>query len=404
MDSKNVQAFSGANLENARDHNRRVAIEAVRVNGTLSRADLARITGLSVQTVSNIADELVAGDLLVESLVQTRSRGKPPKLLTINPNGAYSIGLQLDHSWLIGMLLDLSGRRCGEVMVRVASPTPQQGLPALEAAARQLVSNAGITLDRVCGVSVVMPGPFEVDQVLANGPTVLPDWGDTPISEWLSQRLGLPVYLENDATAAAMGEHYFGVARQYRNVVTIFVGTGLGGGVLVNGQPYRGTFGNAGEIGHTVVYPDGKRCYCGNRGCAETYLSIHSAFGHLGYPSAPAVYDELLDRFGSQDPEFQTWMETAATVLRILVVNLENMFDPETIVINGFMPQPILAELERRATPLLPSVSSRRQRVAPRLILGAVGQEVAALGAAVLPLFYSFGHLTPVGAAVPIKI
>ena len=403
MDLTNAGVFSGANLENARDHNRRVAIETLRVHGPLSRADVARITGLSVQTTSNIAEELIRASLLLESPVSTGLRGKPPKLLTTNPDGAYSIGLQLDHNWLIGVLLDLTGVRRGEIMVQVDSPAPPTGLAALEEAARKLVADANVRFEQICGVSVVMPGPFEVDPIASNGPTVLPGWADVAVADRLSERLNLPVSLENDATAAAMGEHYFGVARQHRNIVVIFVGTGLGGGVLINGQPYRGAFGNAGEIGHMTVYPDGRRCYCGNQGCAETYLSVHAAYEHLGYARTPPTYDELLHRFHTGERQFDLWMDEAATVLRLLVINLENLFDPETVIVNGFMPHAILAELERRALPLPSSVSSRRRREVPRLILGAAGQEVAALGAAVLPLFYSFGHLTPVSAAMPVK-
>ncbi|PSM15850.1 ROK family transcriptional regulator [Nitratireductor sp. StC3] len=380
-----------------------MAIETVRVHGPLSRADLARITGLSVQTISNIAEELIAASLLLETPVSTGMRGKPPKLLTINPDGAYSIGLQLDHNWLIGVLLDITGVRRGEIVVQVDSPAPQAGLVALEKAARNLAVGANIQLEQICGVSVVMPGPFEVDPIANNGPTVLPGWADVAVADRLAERLNLPVSLENDATAAAMGEHYFGVARQHRNIVVIFVGTGLGGGVLVNGQPYRGAFGNAGEIGHMSVYPEGRRCYCGNQGCAETYLSVHAAYEHLGYARTPPAYDELVDRFRTGERQFDTWMNKAAIVLRLLVVNLENLFDPEAVIVNGFMPHPILAELQRRALPLPSSVASRRRREVPRLILGAAGQKVAALGAAVLPLFYSFGHLTHVSAAIPVK-
>ncbi|WP_104668250.1 ROK family transcriptional regulator [Ensifer adhaerens] len=402
MDLTNAGAFSGANLENARDHNRRVTIETLRVHGPLSRADVARITGLSVQTTSNIAEELIGASLLLEKPVSSL-RGKPPKILSINPDGAYSIGLQLDHNWLIGVLLDLAGVRRGEIMVPVDSPNPQSGLAALEEAARQLVADAHVQFEQICGVSVVMPGPFEVDSLASDGPTILPGWADVAVADRLAERLNLPVSVENDATAAAMGEHYFGVARRHRNVVVIFVGTGLGGGILINGQPYRGAFRNAGEIGHLTVYPDGRRCYCGNQGCAETYLSVHAAYEHLGYEKTPPTYDELLHRLHTGERQFDTWMDKAAAVLRLLVVNLENMFDPETVVVNGFMPYPVLAELERRALPLPPSISSRQRRETPRVILGAAGLEVAALGAAVLPLFYSFGHLTPVSAAMPLK-
>ncbi len=202
-----------------------------------------------------------------------------------------------------------------------------------------------------------------------------------------------------------MGEHYFGAASIHRNIVVIFVGTGL----------WRRRTHQRSALSRRVrecrrdwpydrLHPDGRRCHCGNQGCAETYLSVHAAYEHLGYAKYPG-------RHMTNSCTASTWgavcylgMDEAATVLRLLVINLENLFDPETVIVNGFMPHAILAELERRALPLPSSVSSRRCREVPRphprsCRTGSGSARRRRTAAA----FYSFGHLTPVSAAMPVK-
>ena len=131
---------------------------------------------------------------------------------------------------------------------------------------------------------MAMPGPFGVEGLTSVGPTALPGWQDFPIAEELQQLTGIPVTVENDATAAAIGERLYGVARNLNSFVYLFIGTGLGAGLFLDGHLYKGSRHNAGEIGHMIVSPGGLQCDCGKRGCLERYVSLRAAYEFLDFP------------------------------------------------------------------------------------------------------------------------
>ena len=187
-------------------------------------------------------------------------RGQPATPLSIDPDGAYSIGLQLDHQMLVGVLADLSGRIRARAATAVDQPGPDSALPAMRRMVAKLRKTRGLDPDPDCllGIGVAMPGPFGVEGITSVGPTALPGWQDFPLAAELQRATGLPTIVENDATAAAIGERLHGAARQLTSFVYLFVGTGLGAGLILGGQLYRGNARNAGEIGHMIVEPGGK--------------------------------------------------------------------------------------------------------------------------------------------------
>ena len=132
------------------------------------------------------------------------------------------------------------------------------------------------------GLGLVMPGPFGVEGMSSVGPTTLPGWEEVDAAAELERRLGLPVRLEKDATAAAIGERLYGRAAALRNFVYLFIGAGLGAGLFLDGRLYAGVKHNAGEIGHMIVIPDGRPCDCGNHGCLERYVSLRALYETLG--------------------------------------------------------------------------------------------------------------------------
>ncbi|HZT20149.1 MAG TPA: ROK family transcriptional regulator [Dongiaceae bacterium] len=388
-------AIAGTNLEQARSHNRRVVIEAVRLNGTLSRAEIARLTALSSQTISNIVTELEASGILKAAAPRRAGRGQPPTPLSIDPDGAYSIGLQLDHKTLTGVLADLSGKVRARAAVPVDEPGPDKALPAMRRMVERLRKARGIDPDPRCllGVGVAMPGPFGVEGITSVGPTALPGWQDYPLAEALGRATGLPVIVENDATAAAIGERLHGVARRLANFAYFFIGTGLGAGLILGGQLYRGSASNAGEIGHMVIAPRGRACVCGNRGCLERYVSLRAAYEWLRLPDPDHASPEILTRLlESGDRRLERWIGSILAPMRQAINILECLLDPDAIVLGGFMPQPVLEALVERLDPLPSSVGARRGRSSPRILLGSAGRESSVLGAAALPIF---GEINP---------
>ena len=388
---KTRKAIAGTNLEQAKSHNRRVVIEAVRTHGDLSRADIARITALSSQTASNIVEELVASGVLQAEPLRKPKRGQPATPYSINPTGAYSIGLQLDHQLLVGAVIDLAGKVCFRAEQKVDRPNPAMALPVLTRLIDDLRAGAGLSAKSVLGIGLAMPGPFGVEGMTSVGPTTLPGWRDFPIAEELHRQTGYPVTVENDANAAAIGERLYGVARKLSDFVYIFIGTGLGAGMFLNGHLYRGNRRNAGEIGHMTVMPEGLPCGCGNQGCLECYVSLRAAYEFLDLPdvdhASPLQLEEMI---ANDDARMAQWIADAVMPLRQAIHNLELMFDPEAIILGGFMPLLVIEKIVAALEPLPLSVSSYTERSVPRVLVGAAGRDTAVLGAAALPIFGEF--------------
>jgi predicted NBD/HSP70 family sugar kinase len=217
---------------------------------------------------------------------------------------------------------------------------------------------------RVLGVGLAMPGPFDVESMSFVGPTTLEGWRTVPIRERVETITGLPAFIEVDHRAAAQGEFLYGAGRGFRHVYYLHFGVGLGGCMILDGQPMRGTFGNAGEIGHMPLVPDGEACSCGNRGCLERYVSLEA-------------FRRRRDAIGVEG-----WIEEAAPVLRAAIAIIENVFDPETIVIGGVDDELPLADLLARAEPLANSIGARADRTAPRILRSNTGKDAALRGAA----------------------
>jgi predicted NBD/HSP70 family sugar kinase len=377
----------GTNPERTRGHNRRVVLETLRQHGQLGRSDIAALTRLTAQAVSNIVAELVAEGFLIETGRRRTARGQPPMELAVNPDGAMTAGIEIAADHVTTVLVDLAGGVRAQRIV----PLPDTRLDAVRTLVRRELDLARASPglpDRLLGCGVVMPGPFEVDGLRMVGSLTLPGWAGHDASALLAEALETPVTIENDATAAAVGEHLHGLGRNLRHFCLIYFGAGLGLGSIIGGQPYRGAFGNAGEIGHIPVRPGGRQCGCGNRGCLERYTSLHALAETLQAAGfADAGPDDIARMHREGEPAVLDWIVETASLLAPIVVMLENLFDPETIILGGGLPDSIVDALITAMTPLPVSIADRAGRAVPRLQRGGTGRLTAALGAAALPLF-----------------
>ncbi|CCM78631.1 ROK family transcriptional regulator [Rhizobium mesoamericanum] len=383
-----MKAISGTNLEQAKSHNRRVVIEAIRTNGPLSRAALARLTALSTQTVSNIVEELEGAELLKAEAPQKAARGQPITPYSINPNGAYSIGLELERDHAVGVLTDLSGHVRARVEKAVDRPTPAEAMPILAGIVDELQRSFPFDRTRLLGAGIAMPGRYAAEGVTSLSPVTLPGWQDYPVARELAELTGVPVLIENDATAAAIGERLYGVARGLSSFVYLFLGGGIGAGMFLDGHLYKGSRNNAGEIGHMIVVPNGLACVCGKRGCLDRYVSLGSAYEYLDLRGPEQHDPETLAALVEQgDSRIDAWAEAAAEPMRQTIDFLELAFDPQTIVLGGSMPPSLLQHLAGQLEPLHAPVNPGAERNLPRMMIGATGRDTAILGAAALPIF-----------------
>jgi predicted NBD/HSP70 family sugar kinase len=374
----------GAAPGHARNFNRRLVLETIRLQGPISRATIARKTGLSVQTLSNIADELLDGGLLRKQDVRTGGRGAPAVGLTLDPDGGFTFGISLDHRRLVLVLVDITGSVRGQETMDIEGLAPRMVLRQVKRLATDLARQVGAAAERLWGAGVVMPMQFENGTPVAFGPTSMPAWQQVPIVDLLSASLGIPVLVENDATAAAVGEQLHGAGRRLRDFFYIYIGVGVGGGMILSGHPYRGSAGRAGELGHIVVEPGGRRCACGNRGCLERYASLAAAQHALdGRPEGSSRVDPA--RIASRIDELGSWIDVAAQHLATACITIDNLLDPQAIVIGGIVPEVVLTRLIDGLQEHLGRIRLTNRHI--QIVKPEVDRETPALGGAALPLF-----------------
>jgi predicted NBD/HSP70 family sugar kinase len=315
-----------------------------------------------VQTVSSIVRELEDDGFLLSEREPPRGRGVPPSRLMVDPEGGFAIGLHLTPLSVEAALVDLGGDVVARMRRDAEQLTPDEGFALIGALVRDLAADRS---RRLLGVGMAMPGPFGVESMSFVGSTTMAGWQGTAILERLGEATGLPAFVETDTAAAALGEQLYGRGTALGDYYYLFFGVGLGGTMVHEGAVLRGHWGNAGEVGHMTVVPDGEPCFCGNRGCLERYVSL-----------------EAMKRSGL--PE-EIWVESVFPLFLQAVRTLENLFDPETVVLGGFVPDALRDRVGDVGDAIGSSIAARRDRTQPRLLLtDDAGGEAVLRGAAAL--------------------
>lgn len=384
--------LTGTNLKFANAYNVRIVLETIRLFAPLSRADIARRTELTAQTVSNITRKLIEQGLVEEGRRMQEGRGAPSVLLSLRSNSAFSIGLDIDKDHLTAVLLDLVGKVRQGIQLELDFPSPEEALDLLVSTAEDLMAAEGVERSNVLGVGVGIPGPLDISHasVVTNvaNPKAFPGWKNVPVADELTRRLKLPIYLENNATAAAVGERRYGEGQHIPTFFYVFFGAGLGGGLIVDGHPYEGHSGNAGELGYLPAR-------------AERPPLDGSQQPHLGvYFNLPRLYERLQDcghdvnrpaalekLFVEENECLMEWLDSGVQHLAPVILGIEYVLDPEAIFFGGRLPTPILQAVLDRLQTMLPSMRIEEKRTAPRLLLATAGVDAAALGVATLPMY-----------------
>ncbi|MGH6858941.1 MAG: ROK family protein [Phyllobacterium sp.] len=387
-----IRAKSGTNLGGTSAHNRRVMIDALRVNGALSRADLARATGLTPQAVSNIIEDLAQAGLVRSEASIRKGRGQPATPYRLVPEGAFAIGLQIDRHVTRTVIVNL----IGDVLVRMEARLPPGGpnegivvvLELVDRARRALSALMPGTEERLVGLGIAMPGPFGMD-TLQDDPWMMTAWQNFPLVERVAAGTGLEVALQNDASAAATAERLLGAAHGLDHAICIYFGYGLGTGLILNGELYGGAHSNAGEIGMMLALAPGDGP---DVEPLEHYASMASLCKLLALdPSAPELFDLVTDAMMRGGPRLDQWIDDVANRLRQTVQMLELVFDPQTIILCGGAPRVLIDRLVEKIGPLLPSIADRPGRYPhARLQAGLADPWSAALGAAAEPIARAF--------------
>jgi glucokinase-like ROK family protein len=334
-----------------RRKNRSIILDCLRVNNTLSRAGLAAETGLNPSTVSNIITELIQEGLVRETELLPSANGRPGRLLELSPGGGCAIGLEINVDYITSVLTDFRANVLWRTRIRSNPDEPQQVI--LENAGRlieQGLSAGQVQGLRPLGIGVGLPGLVDLHTgQLKLAPNL--KWREVPMRQILADWFTLPVYVENEANAAALGEYYFGVARGIENTIYLSAGIGLGAGVMIGGKLFRGSRGYASEVGHMTIQPDGELCACGKRGCWETLVGPRAVVRRVQHSLQAGVqtmmgaiaggdfrgitFEIVVQAAAAGDPPALSALDQVGRNLGLGMANLVNIFNPELIVLGG---------------------------------------------------------------------
>ena len=427
MRAGNVHARStgeaGATTVRAmREANRSLILNYLREHGPLARVSISRRTGLSRTTVSSIVDALIKEGLVREGSTQNaaRSGGRRAILVHFNESAGTVLGVDMGRSHLIIVATNLAA----EVVARHsggfdATQGPEVCLPLLVAELNRFVERQHLTWDSIVGIGLGIPGPMDARVRMLISPPRMPGWHGVDVQRILRRELHVPIYLGNDANMGALGESRFGAGRGIEDFAYVKLGTGIGCGMVIDGQVYRGSRGTAGELGHVTIEENGPRCDCGNRGCLEAVAaassivrdavsgtSINRKRARDGLPPVEGVLArrepdgvdvaEVVQAALAGDLASQAAIERAGELVGIALASLVNLFNPSVIVVDGSVSRAgdlLLVPIRRAiATRSLSAASSDI-----RMITAELGENAIALGAVSAVLDAVFHIPVPAG-------
>ncbi len=376
----------GSNSALVGDFNARVVLAALRRSGPASKADLARLVGLTGNATGMIARKL-EGEGLVRAIGKRRGeRGQPATMLEVNPEGALSIGIRIDRTLIEAVLVDLQGGLLDRAATRML-PEPRDAVSWLAGTVAAMLARLSQAMrQRLTGIGVAMP--YNLESWLAE--LDLPAdrflrWDGFDIAPALAAATGLKVVVENDGSAAAVGELVYGAGRAINDFLYLFIGPALGGGVVLGGDYLRGARGNAGDIGMVPVGPSGLASASGRPTILLARASVIALVRHLRHGG---VDGDLADAIARRPDLFAEWVEDAVAALAWPVLTGAHLLDVPDIILGGDLPAPALEELATRLA-LAMQGSVAESRAAPRVLTGRT-DAAAALGAASLPLHLNF--------------
>ncbi|MEC4591804.1 MULTISPECIES: ROK family transcriptional regulator [Nitrospirillum] len=372
-------SLSGTNLERAGDHNQRVMLQAIRVSGPITRAELATITGLTAPAIANITKRLLNDGLIMEVGRLHGARGQPAMRLAINPDGCYSIGVNIDRDHVTVLVLDLLGQVRHRATLDVDFPLPDTVAAFFKKQVDALQAGGTFPQDRIVGIGVAMPD--DLGRVnLPNRPASYEAWNTVNVARLFSAILPLPVFLENDAAAAALGELQFGHGLHDPSFFYILISRGLGGGMVIDGQYFRGAQGRSGEIGFLPVSSPRTPATS-----LQEAVSLSALFGFLkanGYPLCQP--DELAGLDATGQALVAQWLDLAAELLTVPIIAVSCLVNPEAVFLGGRLPTTQLDRLAQLITERLQAHAGTIPVIAP-VHRAATAMDAPAVGAAILP-------------------
>ena len=324
---------------------RRHVFNAIRRAGPIARVDLARRTGISPATVSAITGELLAAGLIEETPPHAGPdirRGRPPVGLKVRGPARIVAGIKLSHASIAVVLVDFDGRQIGEAHLALdhSRNAADRLVSLLSDALGRATAHAGLARGDLAGVGLGVAGTVDAARGMVHWSPNIAE-RNVDLRARLGAALDLPVFVDNDTNSVAMAELFFGHGRGIANFVVLTIESGVGMGIVIDHELYRGARGCGGEFGHTKVQLDGALCRCGQRGCLEAYVAdyalLREAATVMDLPEGGTQtrLQALIGRAEAGEPPARRILARAGRMFALGIANIVNIFDPELIILSG---------------------------------------------------------------------
>lgn len=338
-----MNRFRRGNKSLMKELNRALVVDQIRMKGLISRTDIAKNTELGMSTITNIVDELIAQKLVFEVGTGDSQGGRKPVFLKFNGDYSVVVGVKVEKKRIILCISNLNGHIILTSQTEYSLKPTDRLASVLIQEIERFISHSPHPF-RISGIGIAMPGLIDgIGRKIVYSPILTVDHADLSS---VVNHFKLPVIMDNDANVFALAEKWIGAGRRYENFIGVTVGSGVGSGIVIQNSLYRGEFGGAGELGHTIIQREGSLCYCGQRGCLESYASDTYLVGEaerlvsMGLPTvlkeAGSITPEAVYTAASNgDPYAQEILLKQGENLGIGLKNMVNLFNPDAIILGG---------------------------------------------------------------------
>ncbi|AOH53485.1 ROK family protein [Peribacillus muralis] len=360
--------------------NRALIIKEIIKEGMISRADLSKVTDLTRATISAQVADLLAEDLIVETQLEHSSVGRKPIMLSLNGQAGYALGIDIDYGRVSFTLSDLLGESITSSTLELSSTDYSEVLQLVIRTIKQLKAKYADSRYGIVGVVIAIHGLVGKDEIIHFVPRF--KWHDIDLKSAIEKECQIDVHLENNANLSAYAERIF-VHHEANDLLSATFHSGIGLGMMMKDDFFCGHDGFAGEIGHMIVVPDGKKCTCGNKGCWEKYASESSFFEYLSKEKQlpQLTYDQVRQMIDEEDETVHTAMDRFIYYLSIGLNNLINMFNPDVLVLDSELLRIYPDSISKISNNLTSSISHYRE-----ITLSAMGKKSCVMGACALAI------------------
>ena len=334
------------NAANSKEYNRKLLLKHI-LNTSVSRSDIASLTGLTRAGAGVIVDSLIKDGLLEEEIVRKKVKGRSPKKLYIRDDALYAMGINITRS---GCSFGICGLN-GAVIIRKSLPASSmksrdKAVELIHSSMEKLIKENKLDRKKITGIGITTPGPVDSIKGMILTPPDFKHWEFFPITEVFEKKFEIPAYLENNAIARTIEEQYHGLGKNYVDFINLVVDNGIGGGIVINKELIKGVGGCGSELGHIGINIEGKKCYCGNIGCLEIYANPRHFIAEARKKDLKvSQWGDIALAAEKGDKFFEKMVKRMAGYLAFGCTNLINLFEPQAIIISG--------ELSRNSSLLL---------------------------------------------------